>query len=184
MKSKLYLVVILFLFCLNICIFAFEKPTVNENIIRLHILANSDSSEDQTVKLLVRDAMLTSFFPDTKIINKKVSESYFKENLRKAEQIADRVLKENGFDYTAHAQYGIYDFPVRTYGDITLPAGKYYGLRILLGEGKGQNWWCVMYPPLCLNDFNTDTENTQCETVTFDVKFKFLPFLNHMLSAK
>ena len=172
MKSKCGIAVIvsLILFCLGT--YAAPNPVTNENIIRLHVIANSDSEADQAVKLKVRDALLDSFFPYTEINKKEDAEQYLKLNLKKAEQIAHQILKENGFPYTARAEYGVYDFPLRTYGNLTLPAGKYYGLRIKLGKAEGKNWWCVMYPPLCFNESNTKINTKNNENITFEIKFK------------
>ena len=150
----------------------------SENAIRLHVIANSDTKKDQAVKLLVRDAILDAFSATAKCENKANAEEKIQMNLDLAEQVANKVLSENGFSYRARAEYGIYDFPTRTHGSVTLPAGKYSGLRIHLGEGIGQNWWCVMYPPLCFNDANSTANATGNEHITFQFKFKFMEILN------
>jgi len=172
MKRKLIILTLLLTSILCMGTYAATKPTINENIIRLHVIANSDSDADQKVKLLIRDEILKAFKPYTVSSCKTEAEAYLKTHLLDAEEIANQVLKENGFTYTAHAEYGIYEFPLRTYGNVTLPAGKYNGLRIKLGESAGQNWWCVMYPPLCFNDLNTNANETGKDDITFEVKFK------------
>lgn len=124
------------------------QEDLQSNLVRLHIIANSDSNEDQAVKLKVRDAVLAETEKELEINTKEE----IVKNLDKFEKIANEVLAENGFPYTAHAVYGKFDFPKKEYKNITLPAGEYYGVRLILGEGEGHNWWCVMYPPLCVAD--------------------------------
>lgn len=125
--------------------------SVRENVLRLHVIASSDSAADQEVKLKVRDAVLEN---GAELFDGSVTAGQAEEKitprLAEVEQTADRVLKENGFDYTASAMVVNEYFDVRQYGDLTLPAGKYHAVKIVLGEGRGQNWWCVMFPPLCL----------------------------------
>lgn len=124
------------------------QENLQSNLVRLHIIANSDSGEDQAVKLKVRDAILK----ETEKKHGTKGRNEIAENLSELEETANRVLKENGFDYTADAVYGKFDFPRKEYKNMTLPAGSYYGVRIILGNGAGHNWWCVMYPPMCVAD--------------------------------
>lgn len=159
---------------------AAKQETLSKNVIRLHVIANSDNEADQAVKLLVRDAILEAFSDYTENESKVSAEDKIRKDLPIAEGVANRVLKENGFSYLARAEYGVYDFPLRIYGDVTLPAGRYSGLRIHLGSGAGQNWWCVMYPPLCLNELNTTASENGSDAVTFEFKFKFLQFLQSL----
>lgn len=124
------------------------QEDLQDNLVRLHIIANSDSGVDQTVKLRVRDAVLSQMRGETQ--NKSRSEII--NSLDEIEETANRVLEENCFDYTASAVYGKFYFPKKEYRGMTLPAGEYYGVRIVLGNGNGHNWWCVMYPPLCVSE--------------------------------
>lgn len=124
------------------------QEDLQDNLIRLHIIANSDSGEDQAVKLRVRDAVLSQMHEETQ--NKSRNEII--KSLDEIEKTANRVLEENCFDYTASAVYGKFYFPKKEYRGMTLPAGEYYGVRIVLGNGNGHNWWCVMYPPLCVSE--------------------------------
>ncbi len=124
---------------------------IKENVLRLHVIANSDSEEDQSLKLKVRDAVLSagsSLFDgeaDTKnVINKAENEIGF------LTDTAQEVIDENGFDYKVKIEVGKSRFPTREYGNFTLPAGEYNAVRVILGKGEGHNWWCVMFPPLCL----------------------------------
>lgn len=124
---------------------------IRQRVLRLHVIANSDSEADQAVKLLVRDAILqegADLFDGSDDIAHAVAR--LAPNLDRLTAIANRVLAENGMDYTATVTLGESYFNTRTYGDFTLPAGRYMAVRVLLGEGVGHNWWCVMFPPLCL----------------------------------
>ena len=139
--------------------FAYECNELRGEVLRLHILADSDCVEDQSVKLLVRDALLNSgnelFAGNTDIESISV---IFENEKEKLINIADTVLEENGFDYKSHVYLAEEYFTTRTYGDYTLPAGKYLAVKVILGEGEGRNWWCVMFPPLCLPAAVSDKE--------------------------
>ncbi len=131
--------------------FGKECEDIRDDVVRLHILANSDSEADQQVKLAVRDALLNS---GKEIFNGSLNVNTASEMLeaQKAELIAvaNNVLKENGFDYTAQIFLTEEYFTTRTYENFTMPAGEYMALKVILGNGEGHNWWCVMFPPLCL----------------------------------
>lgn len=132
---------------------------VRDSVLRLHILASSDEPEDQNVKLLVRDALLSE---GAELFDGSVTadEAYSRlsPELPRLEKTAERVLAENGFSYGAKAMIVNEFFDTRQYGDVTLPAGKYTALKIVLGQGKGHNWWCVMFPPLCLPAATSENE--------------------------
>ncbi|MBQ3006240.1 MAG: stage II sporulation protein R [Clostridia bacterium] len=136
-----------------------ECEKIRDSVLRLHILANSDSPEDQQVKLMVRDALLAS---GTEIFSGKTNVSDAEEILsnekEKLVETANKVLKENGFDYIAEIGFAEEYFTTRTYENYTLPAGKYRAIKVVLGEGEGHNWWCVMFPPLCLPAAAGNTE--------------------------
>ena len=131
--------------------FAVNCREVRENVVRLHILANSDSEVDQKVKLLVRDALLES---GAEIFSGAVTADRASEYLEgeKGELIktAERVLTDNGLYYGATVELVREYFTTRSYGKYTLPAGEYLALKVKLGNADGHNWWCVMFPPLCL----------------------------------
>lgn len=127
--------------------------SLSDNLIRLHIIANSDAEIDQAVKLEVRDAVLNYLTGKLDLTNStEASVAIIKEELPAIEEIAEEVLEKNGHTPTAYAEYGAYAFPTKQYENIELPAGTYNALRITLGEGAGQNWWCVVFPPLCFAD--------------------------------
>lgn len=125
----------------------------NDNIIRFHVIANSDSKPDQELKLEVRDRILEEVgeeFDSSKNIDE--SRKIIEKNLNKIKNIAEDQIKKEGKDYKVEVSLGNDNFPTKTYGDLTLPAGEYEALKVVIGEGKGKNWWCVMFPPLCFVD--------------------------------
>ncbi|MDR0947865.1 MAG: stage II sporulation protein R [Ruminococcus sp.] len=142
--------------------FAEDYHDITENVFRLHILANSDSEADQALKLKVRDEILseTSFiFENNKDFDTAIAAA--REYLPEIEAVASRVIRENGYDYAVKASIEAVDFDTRVYGEITMPAGTYTALRVEIGEAAGRNWWCVMFPPLCLPAVAADDEAIQ-----------------------
>jgi len=112
------------------------QAELSEKLIRLHVLANSDTPEDQELKLKVRDGVLAAAEGDTP-------------DLEKLQQAAQAVVAENGYDYPVRVTREYCWFDTRVYDTFSLPAGYYDAVRVLIGEGEGKNWWCVVYPPLC-----------------------------------
>lgn len=136
---------------------------------RLHVVANSNSATDQATKLMVRDAVVEYLTP--KLANATDSteaQTIVEASLKDLELIAQGIVAADG--YGAYAQVGDFDFPAKTYGEIEMPAGEYHALRIILGSGEGDNWWCVLYPPLCFIDENGNLEiqnsTSQTQTLT------------------
>lgn len=125
---------------------------IAEEVLRFHVLANSDSEEDQNIKYLVRDAVIAWLSDEMEVKDKDSELQFLSEHLSQIEQIANQVLSGSGVSYRAQATIENCYFPDRTYGDYTFPAGWYDALCICLGEAKGQNWWCVLYPSLCFSD--------------------------------
>ena len=127
------------------------EGAIYEDTVRLHILANSDTEEDQELKLAVRDAVLREFSAELGGSgSKETAEKKIKALLPEIEALAEKVVKENGYTYGVRVSVGEEWYSTRKYEDFTLPAGTYTSLVIEIGEGDGRNWWCVMYPPLCL----------------------------------
>jgi stage II sporulation protein R len=122
----------------------------SKDIIRIHIRANSNSDEDQSVKYLIKDKIVEFITPLSKGVNSK-DEMYgvLNENLAELKEIADNVLNEEGFPYKSAVYLKKEEFPLRTYDGITFPEGAYDALIVKIGEGAGDNWWCVAFPPLC-----------------------------------
>jgi stage II sporulation protein R len=130
-----------------------DQKNIASKIIRFHVIANSDSKDDQALKLKVRDKVLEYMQPKLKK-SKSIEESrkVIKQNNEEIIAIANRVIKENGYNYSVRTTLSNENFPIKTYGNITLPQGEYEAYRIIIGTGKGQNWWCVMFPPVCFVD--------------------------------
>ena len=161
--------------------FSAECSSVSNEVFRLHILANSDSDCDQNLKLKVRDAVLDY----TKNIYKNAdsitnAEKLTDENLQKIADKAKKVVEKNGYNYSVKAQIKEMYFDTRYYGSITMPSGKYKALRITIGKGEGHNWWCVMYPCVCVGastNYNSLKENTTDKEysimVNGDYKYQF-----------
>ena len=127
-------------------------PISAENYFRIHVRANSNSEQDQSVKYAVRDItveLLTPLVGDANNLESAVS--IVKKELPNVEKRAKECLKEKGFSYGAIAEIKREYFPTRVYGEYTLEAGEYLSLILTLGKGEGQNWWCVVYPPLCFS---------------------------------
>ena len=131
----------------------YDYNNVKDEIIRFHVLANSDSKEDQELKLKVRDEVIKYLEPLLKN-SKSIDESreILNKNNSKVINIANKVIKDNGYSYTVKTELKKENFPEKVYGNIILPQGEYEAYRILIEKAKGQNWWCVMFPPLCFVD--------------------------------
>ena len=145
---------------LSIISFGASCGEIRQDVLRMHVIANSDSAEDQAMKLKVRDAILEAgedLFDGT--LTAEGAEQVLDSDIERLQNAAQTVLTGNGFDYGVRVEIGKDYFNTRTYdGEVTLPAGEYEAVRVILGEGKGQNWWCVMFPPMCLPAAEADTE--------------------------
>lgn len=137
--------------------FVLEAGDVNayrtDNLLRLHILANTSSPEDQYLKREVRDIILRetkNLYKDVKDANRAVTVT--STNLPTLQRRVEEYLQSEGKDIPVKMDLGRFEFPTRTYGSVTLPAGQYQALRVILGEGEGNNWWCVLFPPLCMDN--------------------------------
>lgn len=169
---------------------------LSSKIIRFHVLANSDSEEDQELKLRVRDAIGTYLQQELgEITDAEQSRSIILQDMDQIVETARAVVEEHGYSYEISASLTRTDFPQKTYGPYTFPAGEYEALQVEIGQGEGKNWWCVMYPNLCF--FNSvyqvvekEAEKSLQRVLTteeyaaimedgdYEVKFKWLSFLN------
>lgn len=174
---------------------------IADKIIRFHVLANSDSAEDQKLKLKVRDGIGTYMQPRLSgITDIGKSRRVVKESLGDIEKEAEEIIAEEGYTYRVSARLARTDFPEKTYGPYTFQAGNYEALEVVIGEGNGHNWWCVMYPNLCF--FNStyevvdgEAEKTLEQTLTpkeykslmenkeYKVKFALADFWEDMKEA-
>ncbi|MGN1110463.1 MAG: stage II sporulation protein R [Oscillospiraceae bacterium] len=142
--------------------FSERCETVQGEVLRLHIPANSDSAEDQAIKLRVRDYILEEYGPRlSECSTLESAENRARELLTDIGASATEFLLRNGFDYGAKAELVTMHFTTREYERLILPAGEYRALRITLGSGEGQNWWCVIFPQLCLPACSEQTESAE-----------------------
>lgn len=128
-------------------------PTESEwqiynSCVRLHVIANSDSEEDQALKLKVRDRLIEKV-SEYETTSKEETLSKVEKDKDLLEELAKDVVKENGYAYDVRIEIGLENYPRRDYEDFSLPAGEYTSVRVVIGDGNGENWWCVLYPPLC-----------------------------------
>ena len=194
-KVKMVIILSFLIFAYtSICAFSYAQTVsqeLSDSVFRLHVIANSNSTEDQNLKYIVRDNLIK--YMNNICGNCSDKEDAIKlvnENIPNFQKIAEDTIKQNGFNYPVSIEIGNFEFPTKTYGDISLPAGYYDALKVQIGEAKGQNWWCVMFPPLCFVDVTSGVvpdeskeimqENLDNEEYTLisdnestDIKFKF-----------
>lgn len=149
-----------------------NEPVQEENdYLRIHIRANSNSTADQDIKYKVKDEVVKFVTPyASQCVDKATAREIIGGILKDIERVCDRVLKENGFKYTSRASVREEEFPTRVYGELTLEHGVYDALIIELGSGTGDNWWCVIYPPLC---FTSPTTDIKYRSLIYDIINKF-----------
>lgn len=157
-KRFLILIFLLFIYTI-ICAVSYVNAVssnIESSVFRLHVIANSDSKEDQDLKYIVRDNILTYINEISK--NASTKEEVIeiaRNNIDTIKQIAQETVYENGYNYSVNIKIGNFAFPTKQYGDISLPAGFYDALRVEIGSASGKNWWCVMFPPLCFVDVSS-----------------------------
>ena len=158
-KEKIFRAVILILLFTIFTLFSAisyvnaVSSDIADGVFRLHVIANSDSVEDQNLKYKVRDALLeymNSICADAS--SKEDAMNIASEHLDDFRKIAQKVVYDNNYNYHVTVEIGQYNFPTKHYGDVSLPSGIYDALRVKIGTASGQNWWCVMFPPLCFVD--------------------------------
>lgn len=138
------------------------QEDIAKKIIRFHVVANSDSDKDQQLKLKIRDEILKFIEPKLKKSNSlEESRNILKSNNNEMKKIAEEIIKNNNFNYSVKTSLCKDNFPVKEYGNIVLPAGEYEAYKIIIGNGKGKNWWCVMFPPLCFIDITKGEVSTK-----------------------
>ena len=210
MKKKLnfiFILTILVFIYIALLSFNYSKAissNLSDSVFRLHIIANSDSSADQELKLKVRDKIIE--YMNTLTSNssdKKDVISIVNNHLDSFKEIALNTIKENGYNYDVNIEIGNFHFPTKSYGDISFPASNYDALKIEIGDAIGQNWWCVLFPPLCFVNSSTgvvpdDSKNTLKENINSEsyeiisegnnsndntsdikIKFKIIEFFNN-----
>ena len=154
-----------------VCATAIKPAQVENEYLRIHVRANSNDEADQTVKYKVKDEVVKFITPfAAECVDKESAMDIISSILDKIEDVCDRVLRQNGFSYKSRASVRSEEFPTRVYGDLTLEAGLYDALIIELGSGTGDNWWCVIYPPLC---FTSATTDVNYRSAIYDIVRKF-----------
>ena len=151
-KNSLFLIFLLFIY-ISICAISYVDAVstdIENSVFRLHVIANSDSDEDQALKYKVRESLIE--YMDnlcSNATNKDEAISIAKSHLNDFKTIAENTIRKNGYDYNVNVETGNFSFPTKNYGDVSFPAGYYDALRVKIGKAEGRNWWCVMFPPLC-----------------------------------
>ena len=173
----------------SVAALAGDVSDVSDKVVRIHVIANSDSDMDQECKLNVRDAII-KYAADTfpKDASKSDTIKYIEKNMKKIEMIAQETIDKFGLEYGAKVSIVEMDFDKKEYEDITMPAGKYDAIRVVIGEGKGKNWWCVMYPPLCVPMATDDPMKVFSERETdmlhnsqnYEIKFALLELFDNI----
>lgn len=155
-KKPIFITITAFIFFLIFSAYSYASSIssdLSKSVFRLHVIANSDSDEDQSLKLQVRDKLLDYMNSITANVRSKDDAIKIAQDHQKDFQIiAEQTILDKGYSYPVTVEIGNYEFPTKQYGDITLPSGYYDALRVKIGKASGHNWWCVMFPPLCFVD--------------------------------
>ena len=167
--TKALCIALIFTVLLEFCALDTRCDQVRESVFRLHVIANSDSTDDQELKLKVRDRIIRDsahLFEGVSSDDEAIEIS--RKNICAFEKAAKDEITANGYDYSVSVSVSPSYFGTRVYDNITLPAGDYEALRVVIGEGKGKNWWCVMFPPMCLSPADKEADNKQLDETLND----------------
>lgn len=166
---------------------------IYDNVVRLHVLANSDEEEDQQLKLLVRDAVLECMNENiNKCLSVEEAKKSVNENIEAITSAAKKCIEKNGYNYKVLVETGVEKYPTRNYENVSFPAGEYYSVKVKIGKAEGKNWWCVLFPPLCVGVATASTAEDELTSVglttdevkiltendggEYELKFKLLEF--------
>jgi len=194
MPKRFYVAIVILLIAMMAMSFlpVHGEREVYDTVVRLHVLANSDSEEDQALKLTVRDAVLEAAAPCLEGCTTQAEAiQSLTPHLSDLEAVAADTVATEGYDYPVTVLLGEEDYPTRVYESCAFPAGTYVSLRVCIGEAEGQNWWCCLFPPLCLTAATAETDNedafiqvgltkdqygiiTETEKTKYKVRFKIL----------
>lgn len=203
--SKKSFFIIIFFFILYFIVYSFSysysiSKELKSNIFRLHIIANSNSDVDQDLKLFIRDNII-NYLNQFSFKNKAELIEFLNTHKSEIENIVQKSISEKGFTYSFSISIGTSFFPQKIYSNITMPSGVYDGLQIKLGKASGKNWWCVLFPPMCLIDSTTCelpnesksilTESINQETYSiltskspsYQFKFKIIDWINNLSNS-
>ncbi|MBO5836982.1 MAG: stage II sporulation protein R [Oscillospiraceae bacterium] len=192
--AKILLFALLIYFIFGFCRIICDKHTLRNDVIRLHVVANSDSQEDQTVKLIVKDAIVSYLQPKmNELQTVQQAKNYITHSISKLTAIANDALLEHNFNHQAKVTLGIESFGRRDYDTFSLPAGVYESLRVEIGNADGKNWWCVVFPSLCVpttgdefrdaavsSGFNENLTDTLSDNGTYKIRFLLLDWLGQI----
>lgn len=175
-----------FLIVYNLSAFSYSCQTIRDDAVRLHILANSDSQQDQELKLEVRDAILRQSGVLTQSVDSgNEALTVIGSAIGEIQKIAEEAVNENGYGYKVKAEIVSEYFSTRVYDDITVPAGRYHAVKITIGEGKGQNWWCMLFPSVCIpaaegnsaeKVFSEEQYRMVKNASEYELRFKFIEY--------
>ena len=179
------------------------ESDIYEKVIRLHVVANSDSDEDQALKLKVRDevlAVVSRICAENECQNAEEASGVVREHIGEIKETAEKCVKNEGYGYNVKVLLGEENYPTKNYEDLAFPAGRYVSLQVNIGESEGENWWCVLFPPLCLSAASESVMSaedalvnigfsgeqykiiTQSDNVTYNVRFKILETFEGVVS--
>lgn len=199
-KKRIFIVFLMFMLFFIFYTISYSRSIsrdLESHIFRLHVIANSDSVEDQNFKLYVRDKIV-EYLGNYSFKNKEELINFLNSNKNEIENIVENCMKEKNILYNYSIEIGNSFFPKKNYSNITMPSGYYDGLKIKLGKAEGKNWWCVLFPPMCLidsstcklteeseeilnNSLNLETESLIYSSQTsYQVKFKIVDFINSL----
>lgn len=198
--KKIFIILFLFIFYFIFYSFSYSYSVSNnleDTLFRLHVIANSDSKEDQDLKIYIRDKVVT-YLKNFSFNNKKELIEFLNSHQSELQQIIDSAIAEQGYKYTASFEIGNSYYPQKKYENIILPSGYYDGLKIKIGKAEGKNWWCVLFPPMCLIDSSTCELPEESEIIlentlsnesnslvssnesNYKFKFKLVDFINNL----
>lgn len=198
--KKIFIILFLFIFYFIFYSFSYSYSVSNnleDTLFRLHVIANSDSKEDQDLKIYIRDKVVT-YLKNFSFNNKKELIEFLNSHQSELQQIIDSAIAEQGYQYTASFEIGNSYYPQKKYENIILPSGYYDGLKIKIGKAEGKNWWCVLFPPMCLIDSSTCELSEESEIIlentlsnesnslvssnesNYKFKFKLVDFINNL----
>ena len=191
--EKSLLLGLIFSVLFNIVNFSAKCHKISEKVLRLHIIANSDSDEDQNLKLRVRDNIL-KYFSRNNFASLEETKIFASEHINDLVSLSQDEVFNSGFDYNVSGSLCKSSFNTRIYDNFTLPAGVYDSLKIIIGDGKGKNWWCVIFPPMCVptaedystnddsynDNFEDDEKNIIENEPRYKVKFKIIEIIEKL----
>ena len=176
-KVKIFLMSVIVGVCITSAVQSYAQRVMSDissGVVRLHVVANSDSDDDQQLKLKVRDDVINYLEPMLKdVYDINETKKIIIKNINNIEEEAEKSIKKYGYTYSVTADFDKFDFPTKVYENTKFPKGKYDALKIIIGKGDGQNWWCVLYPQLCFDHskagvLSKDSDTKLKNVLTYD----------------